>query len=195
MAAHEQDDKLHLQVALGALHVAMERLQALQERNQTLQHKGSITIAMTNFAEKKDANSKTLFPPFYTHPHGYHLAPVVYANGCNEGEGTHVAVGVEIMKGKYDADLKWPFDAHISLTLLNQCSDQEHVTKGGFVNELVVPLEQVEPKFISHPELFNPAQNTQYLKDDTLYFRVSVAVADHKPWLDCILNEKTPQRL
>ncbi len=29
------------------------------------------------------------------------------------------------------------------------------------------------------------ASNTQYLKDDTLYFRISVEVSDHKPWLEC----------
>ena len=32
---------------------------------------------------------------------------------------------------------------------------------------------------------YDAKKNTQYLKDDTLYFRVSVAVADHKPWLEC----------
>ncbi len=25
----------------------------------------------------------------------------------------------------------------------------------------------------------------EYLKDDTLYFRISVKVSDHKPWLEC----------
>ena len=36
-------------------------------------------------------------------------------------------------------------------------------------------------KFISHSEL----ESKPYLKDDTLYFRVSVEVADSKPWLEC----------
>jgi hypothetical protein len=41
------------------------------------------------------------------------------------------------------------------------------------------------PQFTPHSALaHNPVQNTQYLKDDTLYFRVSVKVADHKPWLE-----------
>jgi hypothetical protein len=34
--------------------------------------------------------------------------------------------------------------------------------------------------FIAHSKLaHDPLKNTKYLKDDTLYFRVS----DHKPWL------------
>ena len=41
-------------------------------------------------------------------------------------------------------------------------------------------------QYIPHSELSrNPASNTQYLKDDTLYFRISVEVSDHKPWLEC----------
>ena len=38
--------------------------------------------------------------------------------------------------------------------------------------------------FIPHSALaHDPVKNTQYLKDDTLYFRVSVEVAEQKPWL------------
>ena len=31
-------------------------------------------------------------PPFYTHPHGYKLCIEVDANGCSEGEGTHISI-------------------------------------------------------------------------------------------------------
>ncbi len=42
------------------------------------------------------------------------------------------------------------------------------------------------PKFISHADLAHkPLTNTQYLKDDTLIFRVSAEAPDYKPWLEC----------
>ena len=47
-------------------------------------------------------------------------------------------------------------------------------------------------KFTSHSKLMlNPAKNTQYLKNDTLYFRVSADVPDHKCWLECTVNHPT----
>ncbi len=42
------------------------------------------------------------------------------------------------------------------------------------------------PEYIPHSKLSrDSASNTQYLKDDTLYFRISVEVSDYKPWLEC----------
>ncbi len=41
-------------------------------------------------------------------------------------------------------------------------------------------------QFLPHSSLcYDPATNPQYLLDDTLYFRVSVKVDNHKPWLVC----------
>ena len=191
MAAHEQDDKLHLQVALETLHALkkeMKTLNALKEENQTMKKKGSITVAVTDFMEKKNTDGVYTSPPFYTHPHGYHMALVVFANGINKGKGTHITAGVEIVKGKHDAELKWPFAGVVTVTLLNQLKDEKHTEHIIKSNELVVGSYGLD-MFISHAQLaFSPSQNTQYLKDDTLYFRVSVDVADHKPWLDCILK-------
>ncbi len=42
-----------------------------------------------------------------------------------------------------------------------------------------------DPMFIPHSALgHDPVKNTQYLKDDTIYFRVKVE--DNKPWLQCV---------
>ena len=59
MAAHEeQDDKLHL-------HMALDRLDAILENDRTLKDDGiGITIALPGFQRKRTANLST---PFYTH--------------------------------------------------------------------------------------------------------------------------------
>ena len=52
---------------------------------------------------------------------------MVYANGCQDGAGTHVSVFVNIMRGEHDDKLTWPFRGNITIQLVNQNSDQDHV--------------------------------------------------------------------
>ena len=48
------------------------------------------------------------------------------------------------------------------------------------------------PHFIPHSELTcDKFKSTQYLKDDTLYFRVLVEVDNHKPWLQCKIDQNS----
>ncbi len=101
MAAHEQDDKLHL-------HMAMDT--TLQLRDTTLQLKNDVarlssainilqltskmdpqTYKLTNYQHNKQDGGYKQFPPFYTHTGGYHMAFRVYANGNKDSKGTHVS--------------------------------------------------------------------------------------------------------
>ncbi len=82
-----------------------------------------------------------------------------------------------------------PFIGTAILKLLNQLEDNKHIT-GTFSFTAADNFRPKDcrgsPEFICNSELaHDPVKNTQYLKDDTLYFRVSVEVADHKPWLEC----------
>ena len=111
----------------------------------------------------------------------------VYANGCGEGEGTDLSVFTAITEGKYDAGLKWPFVGKVTITLLNQLEDKNHHTD---IASFTAADKRTrtdawgKPQFIPHSALaHDPVKNTQYLKDDTLYFRVLVEVDNHKPWL------------
>ena len=51
---------------------------------------------------------------------------MVNANGHGSGEGTHLSLRVHLMKGEYDATLSWPFNATITVQLLNWSSDNHH---------------------------------------------------------------------
>lgn len=44
----------------------------------------------------------------------------VCANGYGECKGTHVTVSVQLMKGEFDDQLKWPFRGQIIVQLLSQ---------------------------------------------------------------------------
>ena len=78
-------------------------------------------------------------------------------------------------------------------TLLNQLADDNHhswtleyETKyNANVGISVGYLQIISHSALSH----DPVKNTQYLKNDTLYFRVTVMVGNHKPWLVCTHHE------
>ena len=214
MAAHEQNDSLHLSKALNAvvnlqdsntyLQDSMTELQdsntqlqekmlklesATEELHSTLKDGESITFNVTGFRGKKDSDEIFISPSFYTSPGGYHMAIRVDTNGYGDDKGTHVAVFSSILEGKYKTELSWPFLGKVTITLLNQLEDNNHKTSIStfdLARNARVGDSWGFPKFIPLSELaHDPVNNTQYLKDDTLYFRVSVEVSDHKPWLEC----------
>ena len=157
----------------------------------------STTIKMNNFCLKKTSDTEWYSPPFYSHPGGYKMCLNVVANGLDDAEGTHVSVSLFMMRGENDDDLVWPFQGEVSVTLLNQLEDKDHREAKATYNtdEREDHNSRVtdgkrggaysEPQFISHEELGHKADtNCQYLKDDSLYFRVSVKVHEAcKPWL------------
>ena len=130
---------------------------------------------------------------FYTSPGGYKMCIRVDADGVGSGSGTHVTVCAKLLEGAYDASLSWPFMGTVMFTLLNQLADNNHhseifeFTTGHNAN---VGISVGYVQFISHSALsHDPVKNTQYLKNNTLYFRVSVTVGNHKPWLVCNHHE------
>ena len=75
---------------------------------------------MTNFTEHKEDNDFWYAPPFYTHPQGYRMRLAVVANGYGDGKGTHTSVYVCMMQGKFDDQLKWPFQGDVNIQIRNQ---------------------------------------------------------------------------
>ena len=127
---------------------------------------------------------------FYSGRGGYKLRLDVCPN-----EPSHVAVFLNLMPGPNDDTLQFPMRGKFTITLLNQIEDRNH-------HERVLRFDERtddrfnrkykedrsgygSPQFIRHSSLpFNPATNTQYLKDSTLYFRVKCETSSPtKPWL------------
>ena len=78
----------------------------------------SYEFVMTNYHQYKRNCDLWRSPPFYTCP-GYKMCLEVYANGYDDGAGTHVSVGVRLMRGEHDDQLKWPFEGDITGQLVN----------------------------------------------------------------------------
>ena len=86
MAAHEEDDKLHLHMALDTVNTLQDTVNMLKGIIQdrcpavilnNLDAK-SMTFAVPGYQWKKKAVAVSTSPSFYTHPYGYHMAVTVY---------------------------------------------------------------------------------------------------------------------
>ena len=141
-------------------------------------------LTMINFEQHKtDHDWYSL--PFYSHPQGYKMCLNVDANGSGKGKGTHVSVYAYLMRGEFDDHLKWPFQGHVTVTMLNQLEDNNHTTETITYTETtdIKHIGRVTDRerasglgyhtFIAHTDLtYNPAKNCQYLKYDCLRFRI-----------------------
>ena len=158
--------------------------------NKTLKDGEPMLFKITGYNARKATDNWFYSDSFYTSPGGYKMCIQVVSNGKKPCHGTHVSVYTRLLEGAYDANLPWPFIGTVTFTLLNQLEDKQHhrwtLQYKPADNAQVGDSDWGNSKFFSHSSLFyNRATKTHYLLDDTLYFRVSVIVNNHKPWLVC----------
>ena len=179
--SHEDEDKLHLHMGLDKVVNMEKEIATMKNGIKELRNANSQTFEFSDYQKTKASNSQM----FYSSPNGYNMQVKVFANG----DDTHVSVYINILEGKHDAKLKWPFVGNVTIEILNHLNDNNHFIR-------IIPIKQKYnllvgsgrgySDFIPHSKLaHDPVKSTQYLKDDTLYFRVSVDIPDHKPWLEC----------
>ena len=177
---NEEALKQHLEATAKKINGAMKKIGVLLSTNQV--------IKLNQFTEKKQEREDWCSPGFYSSPVGYKMSLNVIANGHGDVKGTHVSCFICLMAGEYDDMLEWPFQGEVTVELLNQLEDKNHKKITIRYNDLTEDAckQRVQSQdrtakgwgrrqFISHEELeHNPAANCQYLKDDSLYFRVNV---------------------
>lgn len=145
----------------------------------------SIVLKVTNFQKLKEEDDHWRSPQFYSSAGGYRAFVNVYPNGTGEGRTTHISCSVNLATGDYDRMLKWPLEAEVSLEILNQLEDKNHIT-------CVVVFNEETPngnggwieKFVQHSELTS-LPSCQYVRNDALYIRVTHKIHSKplKPWL------------
>ena len=162
---------------------------------QYLYNLASMEFTIGDF-KKKQANKDQLSLPFYTHNRGYKFCLNVYPNGISSSSGSHLSVRVELMKGEYDDELKWPFEGDILIELLNWrenkkkgeeikeyknhhsatlCFNRHNHTVYHVTSKDTAICSGQPDQFISHADMA-PATNTRYFLCDFFKLRVSVAV-------------------
>ena len=188
MKAHEKDDKHHLPLILSHTTELTKRLFRLENQLLLRSEDGlRLTFIVSEYSYKKINKCIHSFEPFFTS--GYKMCLVLYANGNGDGKGSHLSVFLHILHG-HDDQLDWPLKGTFIIELLNQLEDKNHhrgtLNYPGDGEHCKPGSGMAFDTFIEQCELdFNSSKNTQYLKYDKLYIRVTQKItSDRKPWLD-----------
>ena len=121
-------------------------------------------------------------PPFYTSRHGYKMRARIYLNGDGMGKGTHISLFFVIMRGEYDALLRWPFRQKVTFMLLDQ-NNVEHVIDAFRPDPSSSSFQRPrrETNIASGCPLFFPLAELNkhaYIKDDAMFIKVIVDCSD-----------------
>ncbi len=199
MSKHEvSNEGDHLRLALDTIVSLKKEVTDLKQKFLAHKDQGTMIFTITDFDRKRRSNSHIFSPPFYTSPGGYKAEVRAYPNGHSQAKGTHISIFIMVIPDdSYNDTMSWPFEGVFTIELLNQIADHNHhcfqISFRGDTTESRGTFD-----FILHSDLsWNPAKNTQYLKDDTLIFRVSphLMPKEHKPWFNYIMNGSSSNKL
>ena len=188
--------QLKLNRSESALSLLQNKVEALEDdvdllRVDCLQLRSTVFVppfefVMMEFKRHVNNQEQWLSPSFYSHMGGYRMCISLDANGSEEGQGTHISVYVNLMRGEFDNHLQWPFRGKIFIELCNQREPgvnnwtenivftYDAIHAGSRVKEAELAEQGLGiPTFIKHADLgFNHKKNTEYLKSDCLRFRI-----------------------
>ena len=204
LQGHKKDMKKQFDKRLET-HEEELKLRLFEMKNEILSEFRNLPLVfrISDFSDLQEDDEDWHSPSFYTHQGGYRMCLRVYTNGCTDVRGTHISCYVYLMKGEYDDTLEWPFRGTVHVQILNQLQDENHhyekITFNSKENKnynskvstssMMGVTGLGKSKFIFLPELsYKLSLNRQYLKDDSLYFRVSEVnvLSSSKAWLTCV---------
>ena len=168
---------------LAIRNVAQADLEQLVQQQQESSYDGTLLWRITDFAKKKQeaisGKQPSFYSPFfYTSRHGYKMCARIYLNGDGMGRGTHISVFFTVMRGQYDALLRWPFRQKVTIMLLDQ-DNVEHVIDAFRPDPNSASFQRPRremnvasgcPLFCGLVELNKHA----YVRDDTMFLKVTV---------------------
>lgn len=166
----------------ATIHSMEEQLRASElktyELQQVLDTVQQYDFIVPNFKQLKAEKKLHTVRSMYTRPGGYKFGMEVHPYGTGVGASSHVSVRVWSHEGEYDGHLKFPAKFVIDLELLNQHKKDDGHYKKQISCLYKEPSHGIfigsEFKFITHGELkWNEGKQTQYLKDDRLWFRIT----------------------
>ena len=167
--------------------VALADLEEYVRQQQVCSYDGALLWKIDDYARRENdaiSGRQTSFysPCFYTSRQGYKVCARVYLNGDGMGRGTHISVFFTVMRGRFDALLRWPFRQKVTIILLDQDND-EHVIDAfrPVPNSASFQRPRSEmnvasgcPLFCSRAELNKHA----YVRDDVMFLKITVDTFD-----------------
>jgi len=106
----------------------------------------------------------------------------LYPAGDGMGKNSHLSIFFVVMRGEFDALLHWPFKQRVSFVLINQAG-AEHVTDSFRPDPTSTSFKKptTNMNIASGCPLFlrlDLLQPNGFLKDDTLFFKITVETSD-----------------
>ena len=172
---------------LALRNVTLADLEEYVKQQEFSSYDGQLLWKIPDYARKRNdavTGQQVSFysPCFYTSRYGYKMCARIYLNGDGMGKGTHISIFFVVMRGQYDALLRWPFRQKVTFMLLDQ-DNVEHVIDAfrpdPNSSSFQRPRRETNiasgcPMFCSLAELNNHA----YVRDDTMFVKVIVDTDD-----------------
>ena len=184
--------KLHRRVeslehTLSLRNVVLADLEEQVKQKEVSSYNSVLLWKISDFARKKQeavtGRQVSLYSPcFYSSSYGYKMCVRLYLNGDGMGRGTHISLFFVVMRGQYDALLRWPFRQKVTFMLLDQ-DNVEHVIDAfrpdPSSNSFQRPKREMNiasgcPTFCPLSELNNHA----FVRDDTMFLKIVIDSAD-----------------
>ena len=184
---------------LALRNVTLADLEEYVRQQEFSSYEGKLLWKITEFARKRNeavsGQQVSFFSPcFYTSRYGYKMCARIYLNGDGVGRGTHISVFFVVLRGQYDAILRWPFRQKVTFMLMDQ-DNVQHVIKAFRPDPNSPSFQRPRretniasgcPMFCSLTELNNHA----YVRDDTMFLKIIVDITDflnQDPWIHSAL--------
>ena len=184
---------------LALRNVTLADLEEYVRQQEFSSYDGKLLWKITEFARKRNeavsGQQVSFFSPcFYTSRYGYKMCARIFLNGDGMGRGTHISVFFVVLRGQYDAVLRWPFRQKVTFMLFDQ-DNVEHVIEAFRPDPNSPSFQRPRretniasgcPMFCSLTELNNHA----YVRDDTMFLKIIVDTTDflnQDPWIHSAL--------
>ena len=176
-----------LEHTLALRNVNMSDLEETLRAREFSSYNGQYTWKIDNFTSRRHeaVSGKQLScysPCFFTGVFGYKMCARIYLNGDGMGRETHISIFFVIMRGQYDALLRWPFRQKVTFMLLDQ-NNEEHVIDAFRPDPSSSSFQRPRkdtniasgcPMFCSLAELSSHG----YVKDDVMFIKIIVDTND-----------------
>ena len=172
---------------LALRNVTLADLEEYVKQQEFSSYDGQLLWRISDYGRKRNdavTGQQVSFysPCFFTSRYGYKMCARIYLNGDGMGRGTHISIFFVVMRGQYDALLRWPFRQKVTFMLLDQ-DNVEHVIDAfrpdPNSSSFQRPRRETNiasgcPMFCSLAELNNHA----YVRDDAMFLKVIVDTSD-----------------
>jgi len=136
--------------------------------------------------DAKERRTTSLYSPsFYTGRFGYKMCMRLYPMGDGMGKDSHVSLFFVIMKGPYDALLRWPFVHKVTLTMLDQTNPAgdsfDSFTPDPNSSSFQKPVNEMNvasgcPRFYDIERL--EMNSDRFLVNDTMFIKVVIDTSE-----------------